>query len=249
MKKTLSFFIVFLGVCLGGLVSQENPGEILSRVVSQDQKIRQEIQSWQYQQSVKNWTVNASGKKTEVEEVLMMVRPRTESSFKILNPQKEWIHGGKPGDEWARKGRNIQRQLGLVSLQTLIDRFDFNPGGMEVKEGMNAYRFHLVPKVDFKPKSRIEKVMKEVEADLWVDLKDYSVIQVEAKLRKPVSVAWMFATIQELEFRYQTIDFPWGRAMSGFYLEMKLSTMGGKSMHHREVEMTKFENNPGQDLW
>jgi len=198
---------------------------------------------------VRNWIEKKPGEIEEEEVDQMKVRPRNESSFMILNPKGVWIHGGTPGDEMARKGRNIQRNLEIASLKTLMERFDFKGTGKEKKGEIEVYRFHLTPKPEFKPKSRVDKVMKEVEGDLWVDLRDYSIMGVEGKLMKATSVAWFFASIESLRFEYQTVVLPIGRAMGGFDLELKLKGIGGNSSRYRQVRMSDYRSNPGQDIW
>lgn len=248
----MRFTLLLLSVKLLPLFSflfAENADDLIQKMILKNEKVGQELLQWQYSQHVLNKTEDLKGKEKDREEFKMIVRPRSETSFKILNPQGAWVHGGAPGDEWARKGRNIQRQLQMVSLKTLIEQFDFQSKGEEIKDGIQTHRFHLTPKPSFKPKTRIEKLMREVEGDLWVDLKTETVFKVEGILRKPVSVAWLLATVESMKFEYQTVSFPWGYGMSGFRLELLLNKLGGKSVHHREVQMSEFQLNVGQDLW
>ncbi len=248
-SRVLFTVMVMAAFSCAELVEFPAPEIILKNVVEREASTRKALESWQYLQVVRNWIEKKPGEKGEIEEDQMKVRPRTESSFMILNPKGVWIHGGTPGDEEARKGRNIQRNLEIASLKTLLERFDFKGRGKEKKGEIEAYRFHLTPKSDFKPKSRIDKVMKEVEGELWVDLSDYSVMGVEGKLVKATSVAWLFATIESLRFEYQTDVLPIGRVMSGFDLELKVKGMGGSSTRYRQVRMSDYRSNPGQDIW
>ena len=251
-KHAVSFLLsLFLGIqfCCSEAVIIASPEEILKKVVEREASTRKSLESWQYDQSVRNWIEKKPGEKLDLEENQMKVRPRSDSSFMILNPKNLWIHGGTPDDEMARKGRNIQRNLEIASLKTLMEQFDFQGVGKEMKNEIEVYRFRLIPKPDFKAKSRIDKVMREVEGDLWVDLSDYSVLGVEGHLLKPISVAWLFATIETLRFEYQTIVLPIGRVMSGFDLDLKLKSIGGSSTRYRQVRMTGHQSNPGQDIW
>ncbi len=218
-------------------------------MIEKDAAIHKELQSWEYLQEVKNWVEKKPGTPSDLEEFKVRVRPRNETSFMILNPQGMWIHGGTPDNDLAKKGRGIQRNIALASLDTLRQSFDFHGMGVEKRGTFECYRFHLTPKSDFKPKSRIDKVMKEVEADLWVDLQDYSVLEVNAVLGKPTQVAWLLATVQELHFSYQTMATSIGRVMAGFDLDLKLDAVSGKSVQYRRVRMSDFKNNPSQDIW
>lgn len=251
-KHVVSFLLSLLwGIqfCCSEAVIVASPEEILKKVVEREASTRKSLESWQYNQSVRIWIEKKPGEKLDLEENQMKVRPRNESSFMILNPKGLWIHGGTPDDEMARKGRNIQRNLEIASLKTLMEQFDFQGVGKEIKSAIEVYHFQLIPKPDFKPKNRIDKVMKEVTGDLWVDLKDYSVLGVEGRLLKPISVAWLFATIETLRFEYQTTVLPIGRVMSGFDLDLKLKAIGGSSTRYRQVRMSEYQSNPGQDIW
>ncbi len=249
----LFYFLISVG-CVAQMGFSEidplpTPEVILKNVVERETATRKALESWQYHQVVRNWIEKKQGVKIDSEEDQMRVRPRSESSFMILNPLGEWIHGGTPDNEAARKGRNIQRNLEIASLNTLRERFDFKGVGKEKRGEIEVYRFRLISKSDFKPKNRIDKVMKEVEGDLWVDLSDYSVMGVEGRLLRSTSVAWLFATIETLRFEYQTQVLPIGRVMSGFDLDLKLKGMGGSSTRYRQVRMTEYQSNPGQDIW
>ena len=252
LKSTLLLLLSLLwGIqfCCSEAVTINSPEEILKKVVEREVSTRKSLESWQYNQSVRNWIEKKPGERLDLQENQMKVRPRNESSFMIINPKGLWIHGGTPDDEMARKGRNIQRNLEIASLKTLMEQFDFQGVGKEMKSEIEVYHFRLIPKPDFKPKSRIDKVMREVQGDLWVDLKDYSVLGVEGRLLKPISVAWLFATVESLRFEYQTIVLPIGRVMSGFDLDLKLKAMGGSSNRYRQVRMNEHQSNPGQDIW
>jgi hypothetical protein len=250
MKKKMNLWLFLcISVAVPFSLGVESADQILQKMIEKDAATTRELQSCEYQQQVRFWTEKKPGVERDVEEMTMRVRPRNEASFMILNPQGVWIHGGTPGDDLAKKGRGVQRNIALASLETLRQCFQFEGVGLEKRGELEAYRFHLKPKPEFKPKSRIDKVMKEVEADLWVDLTDYSVIELNATLGKPMQVAWLFATVQELRFNYQTVVTPMGRVMSGFDLELKLDAVSGKSTQLRRVRMSDYKKNPGQDTW
>ncbi|MES2309978.1 MAG: hypothetical protein V4507_14075 [Verrucomicrobiota bacterium] len=246
----------FILVLLGGMLSVSSlrcetpsPDVILKRANEKYSAIRKEMESWQYTQSVKNWTEESPGEKSGQEEYLMKVRPRTQTSFKILGPEGKWIHGGTPDDDLAKRGRKYQKNMEMSTLTALMERFDFKGIGEEKKENQAAYKFHLTPKATFDPQTRVETVLKAAEGDLWVSLDDYSVIQVEGTLIKPTQVAWMFATVYDLKLVYKTIALPIGRVMSDFNLELTVEVVGTRSKRFRQVKMTDFKNNPGQDIW
>ncbi len=45
---------------------------------------------------------------------------------------------------------------------------------------------------------------------IWASTQDYSVIRNEGSLMHPVSVAWIFATLREMEFHFDAMRMPNG---------------------------------------
>jgi hypothetical protein len=64
----------------------------------------------------------------------------------------------------------------------------------------------FTPKPNQPYKDETEKVVNQLHGRMWISADTYDVLQTEASLAQPVSVAWFLATIPKLDFHYSRLD-------------------------------------------
>jgi len=95
-------------------------------------------------------------------------------------------------------------------LLNIIDHYTYRLEGEEVMDGVDCYKIGFTPKPDMPYENREEKVLNHVSGHIWAAKEDYSVIKNEGSLMEPVSVAWIFATLREMEFHFDAMQMPNG---------------------------------------
>ena len=114
---------------------------------------------------------------------------------------------GKPDDEAQKTSREEP-----FSLLNILDHFTYVLQGREVVDGVACYKIAFTPKPDMPYHNREEKVLNNTSGHLWASEKDYSLIRDDGALMRPISVAWIFATLEEMEFHFDSMPLPNGDA-------------------------------------
>jgi hypothetical protein len=128
------------------------------------------------------------------------------------------IRGDKSPDYGTRSGpaQSMEADLEKASKEEpfnilqIISHFKYERMKNEMVNGTPCYKIAFSPKGNQPYRNREEKVANELAGFLWISQSDYSLVQNTGKLTKPVSVAWFFATLQEMEFLFQTKLIPNG---------------------------------------
>ena len=110
-----------------------------------------------------------------------------------------------PQDETQKASREEP-----FELLKILDHYNYNLEGEETVDGVPCYKIGFTPKPDMPYDNREEKVLNAVAGHLWASTKDYSLIRNEGALLHPVSVAWIFASLREMEFHFDTMSLPNG---------------------------------------
>jgi hypothetical protein len=149
----------------------------------------------------------------------------------------------KPGEEAAKQ----QSREEPFELLKIIDHYTYTVEGGENVDGVDCWRIHFVPKPDMPYENREEKVLNNTSGYIWASKADYSLIRNEGSLMHPVSVAWIFATLEKMSFRFDAMQMPNGDYGPG---RLQYSYLVGLpfffSMHERDTrKMSNYR--PHQD--
>ncbi|HJO09368.1 MAG TPA: hypothetical protein QGH16_05925 [Verrucomicrobiota bacterium] len=82
------------------------------------------------------------------------------------------------------------RDENLIKKNTDLFREKFTPvlSGRKLASSRSAYVIELQPNTSHKLKSRtLNRLMNQLDAELWVDREEFQIAKIEAKLREPVS--------------------------------------------------------------
>jgi hypothetical protein len=95
-------------------------------------------------------------------------------------------------------------------LLKIIDHYTYTLEGEETVDGVLCHRIAFTPKPDLPYANREEKVLNNVSGHIWAAVSDCSVIRNEGSLLRPVSVAWIFATLRVMQFHFDSVQLPNG---------------------------------------
>jgi hypothetical protein len=112
---------------------------------------------------------------------------------------------GAPEDEAKKASREEP-----FELLTILDHYTYMIEGEETVDGVPCDKIAFTPKPDAPYHNREEKVLNAVSGHIWASQKDYSLVRNEGALMHPVSVAWIFASLTEMEFRFDALTLPDG---------------------------------------
>ena len=126
------------------------------------------------------------------------------------------IRGDKSPDYGTRTGQGMEASLKQAAREepfnilNIISHYDFTMVPDETWNGVPCYKVHFTPKENQPYNNREEKVANELAGDLWIAKLDDSLLHNTGNLTQPVSVAWFFASVRELDFDFDTMRLPNG---------------------------------------
>ena len=104
-------------------------------------------------------------------------------------------------------------------------------------DGVDCYKIGFTPKPDMPYDNREEKVLNNVSGHIWASVQDYSLIKNEGSLMRPVSVAWFFATLREMEFHFDAMRMPNGDFGPGRLQYRYLVGIPFTQLHERDTRI------------
>jgi hypothetical protein len=122
-------------------------------------------------------------------------------------------------------------------LLKIIDHYNYTLEGEETVDGVDCYKIGFTPKPDMPYENREEKVLNNVSGHIWAAKQDYSVIKNEGSLMHPVSVAWIFATLREMEFHFDAMRMPNGDYGPGHLQYRYLVSIPFMQLHERDTRV------------
>lgn len=122
-------------------------------------------------------------------------------------------------------------------LLKIIDHYTYTLEGEETVDGVDCYKIGFTPKPDMPYENREEKVLNNVSGHIWASKQDYSVIKNEGSLMHPVSVAWVFATLREMEFHFDAMRMPNGDYGPGRLQYRYLVSILFTQLHERDTRV------------
>ena len=116
-----------------------------------------------------------------------------------------------------------ERHQDQALMREMIAGFTFKLAGTETAGGRECYRVEAAPKPGYVPKSRETKVLKGMRGTLWIDVKDYQWVRVEASVFRPVTFGLFIAHVQpgtEFVLEQKPVN---GDVWMPSYFEMKVN--------------------------
>ncbi len=111
----------------------------------------------------------------------------------------------KPEDQAQQQSREEP-----FELLKIIDHYTYIVDAEETVDGVPCWRILFRPKPGMPYDNREEKVLNNTAGHIWASKADFSLIRNEGWLVRPVSVAWVFATLREMHFHFDAMRMPNG---------------------------------------
>ena len=174
--------------------------EIVARIAAQDKILQARRKGYDYDLAITREKLGDDGKPTSTSGERLVVRGDARPNFGTRPDDT-----GAPADESQKAAREEP-----FELLRIMDHYNYTLEGEETVEGVPCYKVGFSPKPDMPYDNREEKVLNAVSGHLWASTKDYSLIRNEGALMHPVAVAWVFASLREMQFHFETQPLPNG---------------------------------------
>lgn len=127
-----------------------------------------------------------------------------------------------------------------MDLKKLAPRFNLSRENDQTVEGKDCHVIRFSPKSDQPYDSREEKVVNALTGKFYIAKDDFSIVRSKGKLTEPVSVAWVFATMREVHFKYDAAPLPDGNfAPARFEL---LYDLQAALAYRRRLQISTMQN-------
>ena len=150
---------------------------------------------------------------------IQIIREQLDSDRKVVSTTRERAvvtgdrrpgYGTRPATGSPQEEATKTSREEPFEFLKIIDHYTYAPEGEETVDGVACYKIGFTPKPDMPYVNREEKVLNNVSGHIWASKEDFSVIKNEGSLMHPVSVAWIFATLTEMEFHFDAMRMPNG---------------------------------------
>jgi hypothetical protein len=219
----ISFYLLLSAIHPAGATTP-SADEIIQHVVAQDKLLVQRRKAFDYD--------------------IAITRDKLDPGQKVVSTEKESttvVGGHGPGYGTREASENPNEEARKTSreepfeLLKIIDHYNYTFEGEEVVDGVACYKIGFTPKPDMPYSNREEKVLNNVSGHIWASKQDYSLIKNEGSLMHPVSVAWIFATLKEMEFHFDAMRMPNGDYGPGHLMYRYLVDIPFMQLHERDT--------------
>jgi len=199
MLKAICCLLLASTSVWGAGASATSADDIIHRIAARDKILVQRRKAFDYDIAITREKLDEDRKVTSTQTDHAVVagdqRPNYGTRSTPADPQQE-----------AQKTSREEP----FELLKIIDHYTYTLEGTEVVDGVECYRIGFKPKPDMPYENREEKVLNHVSGHIWASTEDYSVIRNEGSLTEPVPVAWIFASLREMEFHFDSMKMPNG---------------------------------------
>jgi hypothetical protein len=201
MLRILMFFVLSLA-CLPARAdpAPDAASVLVQRLTARDKILQQRRKAFDYDLEITREQLDANRNAVSTSRENVVVRGDRRPDFGT-RPDTS----GAPEDESKKAAREEP-----FELLKIIDHYNYALEGEEVVDGVPCYKIGFTPKPDMPYDNREEKVLNAVSGHLWASTRDFSLMRNEGSLMHPVAVAWIFASLREMEFRYDAQQLPNG---------------------------------------
>jgi hypothetical protein len=223
-----SKWICFLLLAGMPLSAQAAPSvdEIISRVVAHDKELVERRKAFDYDVEIIRETLDSNRAVVSTTREQMVVTGDRQPGYGTRSA------AGNPEQEVQKTSREEP-----FELLKIIDHYIYTLEGEENVDGVDCYKIGFTPKPDMPYDNREEKVLNNVSGHIWASKQDYALIRNEGSLMRPVSVAWIFATLEEMEFRFDAMRMPNGDYGPGRLQYRYLVSILFTQLHERDTRI------------
>jgi hypothetical protein len=200
--------------------------EIINHVVTRDKELVERRKSFDYDVAITREKLDSNRAVVSTSRETMVMRGDHRPSY-----------GTRPDSEDPEKEAQQNSREEPFEFLNIIDHYTYKLEGDEWVDGVECYRIAFTPKPDMPYDNREEKVLNNVSGHIWASKLDYSVIRNEGSLMHPVSVAWIFASLKEMEFHFDATRIPNGDYAPGRLQYRYLVSIPFTQLHERDTRI------------
>ena len=196
--------------------------ELIQKIAARDKVLVEHRRAFDYDVAITREKLDDSNAVTSSETETLTMRGDVSASYQT-----------RPDDpDAAAKQQSREEPFELLKI---IDHYTYTVEGDETVDGVDCWRIHFVPKPDMPYDNREERVLNNTAGYIWASKADYSLIRNEGSLLRPVSVAWIFATLREMHFHFDAKRLPNGDYGPGRLQYSYLVGIPFFEMHERDT--------------
>ena len=215
---------------------------IIQKVVAQDAANQKALRAMQYHETVKTERLDSHGQTSKRQEIRMIIRPGDRQEIQVLSEKGDDLPINPDQASLQARGKAAQKQNVNFSLKDMVGRFNVSFAGTEMFEGVPAYVIAFEPKANQPYRDQTEKVLNELHGRMWINPRDYNVLQTEATLLEPVEIAWIFAQINALDFHYVLKNTTGGMGPAQIQTTVEVDIPFIAQIHQRTtIDLTQFQ--------
>jgi hypothetical protein len=199
VTAAVALFGLFLLHPSAGRAASPTADEMIPMIVARDKQLQQQRKGYDYDLDITHEKLDSN-----------RVVTQTTHDHSVVIGDHRPDYNANVGKGKSDGGSSSEAKEEPFDLLKILDRYTYSLDGQEAVDGVLCYKIGFTPKPDLPYHNRQEKVLNAVSGHLWASVKDYSLIRTEGTLMNSVSVGWIFATLEELDFKSDTMPLPNG---------------------------------------
>jgi hypothetical protein len=199
---------------------------IIRQVVARDKELVERRKAFDYDIAITREKLDSDKNVVSTETEKAVMRGDRRPSYNTRSTS------GDPEQEQKKTSREEP-----FELLKIIDHYTYTLERDEWIDGVDCYRIAFTPRPGMPYENREEKVLNNVSGHIWASKQDYSVIRNEGYLMHPVSVAWIFATLREMEFHFDATRISNGDYAPGRLQYRYLVGIPFTQLHERDTRI------------
>ncbi len=221
-----SFAILLLALPLNGFAATPTADKIISAMVARDKVLVERRRAFDYDVDITRDQLDDKKAVVSTDHDKMVMRGDVRPSYNT-----------RPADNDPKAEAKKTSHEEPFEFLSILDHYTYKLEGEEWVDGVDCYKIAFTPKDDMPYSNREEKVLNNVAGHIWASKADYSIIRNEGSLLHPVSVAWIFATLREMEFHFDATRLPNGDYGPGRLQYRYLVSIPFTEMHERDTRI------------
>jgi hypothetical protein len=200
--RFILFPVFLMAVFSSAPAAVEDPFQLVQRAVARDRILLERRAIYDCSAASRREKLDREGKVTS-----------TDTDSITLKASKSPDYGTRKALDQVKGMENDLEKASKeepFNILKIIDHFNYAWAGEETVNGVPCHKIRFAPKGKQPFRNREEKVANELAGYFWVSKSDDTLMKNRGSLTRPVSVAWFFATLRELDFSFETRQLPNG---------------------------------------
>ena len=221
-----SLVILVLALPLNALAAVPSADKIVAAIVARDKVLVERRRAFDYDVAITRDQLDDTKAVVSTDHDKMVMRGDVRPSYNT-----------RPGAADPKQEAKTTSREEPFEFLKIIDHYTYTLEADQWVDGVECYTIAFTPKDGMPYANREEKVLNNVAGHIWAAKADYTVIRNEGYLLRPVSVAWIFATLREMEFHFDATRLPNGDYGPGRLQYRYLVNIPFTHMHERDTRI------------